>query len=77
MNCSLPEIPELQRRAHRPIWLFIFENGEQVDAHEHRIAFRPITTSELRERLEIAGLRDVDADFDVSRERYSVVTVTT
>jgi hypothetical protein len=38
------------------------------------IAFRPFTLSELRERLELAGLREVDTDFDDSRDRYSVVT---
>ncbi len=37
--------------------------------------FRPFTISELRERLELAGLREVDTDFDASLGRYAVVTV--
>jgi SAM-dependent methyltransferase len=71
------EIPERFHDEHIAHMVFIFENGEQVEAHEHRIAFRPFTTGELRECIELAGLREVDTDFDVSRERYSVVTVTT
>jgi SAM-dependent methyltransferase len=70
------EIPERFDDEHIAHMVFIFENGERVEAHEHTIAFRPFTTGELRERLELAGLREVDTDFDVSRERYSVVTVT-
>ena len=35
------------------------------------------TVSELRERLELAGLREVDTDLDASGDRYAVVTVTT
>jgi SAM-dependent methyltransferase len=71
------EIPERFGDEHIAHMVFIFENGERVDAHEYRLAFRPFTAGELRERLELAGLREVDTDFDVSRERYSVVTVTT
>jgi hypothetical protein len=56
--------------------VFVFENGGQIEPHEYRIAFRPFTISELRERLELAGLREVDTDFDASRDRYAVVTVT-
>jgi SAM-dependent methyltransferase len=71
------EIPERFGDEHIAHMVFIFENGERVDAHEYRLAFRPFTAGELRERLELAGLREVDTDFDVSRDRYSVVTVTT
>jgi SAM-dependent methyltransferase len=71
------EIPERFDDEHIAHMVFIFENGERVEAHEHTIAFRPFTAGELRERLELAGLREIDTDFDVSRERYSVVTVTT
>jgi SAM-dependent methyltransferase len=71
------EIPEGLHDEHIAHMVFVFEDGNQVEAHEHRIAFRPFTISELRERLELAGLREVDTDFDASRERYAVVTVTT
>jgi SAM-dependent methyltransferase len=57
--------------------VFVFEDGDQIETHEHRIAFRPFTVSELRKRLELAGLTEVDTDFDPSQDRYSVVTVTT
>jgi SAM-dependent methyltransferase len=71
------EIPERLRDEHVAHMVFVFENGDQIEAHEHQITFRPFTISELRERLELAGLREVDTDFDASRDRYSVVTVTT
>ncbi len=70
------EIPERLRDEHIAHLVFIFEDGDQIDAHEYRIAFRPFTISELRERLELAELREVDTDFDASSDRYAVVTVT-
>jgi SAM-dependent methyltransferase len=71
------EIPGRLSDEHIAHLVFAFENGDRVEAHEHEIAFRPFTLSELRERLELAGLREVDTDFDASRDRYAVVTVTT
>lgn len=71
------EIPDRLSDEHIAHLVFVFENGDQVEPHEYQIAFRPFTLSELRERLEIAGLREVDTDFDASRDRYAVVTVTT
>jgi hypothetical protein len=56
--------------------VFIFDNDGQLEPHEYQITFRPFTISDLRERLELAGLREVDTDFDASRDRYSVVAVT-
>lgn len=70
------EIPERLRDEHTAHMVFVFEDGDQVEAHEHKIAFSPFTISELRERLELAGLKEIDTDFDASRGRYSVVTVT-
>ena len=57
--------------------VFVFDNDGQIESHEHQIMFRPFTISELRARLELAGLREIDTDFDASLDRYSVVTVTT
>jgi hypothetical protein len=71
------EIPDRLVGEHIAHLVFVFENGSQTEPHEYRITFRPFTVSELRERLEVAGLREVDTDFDPSRERYSVVTVAT
>jgi hypothetical protein len=42
---------------------------------DHEIGFRPFTVSELRERLELAGLREVGTDLDAARDRYAMVTV--
>jgi SAM-dependent methyltransferase len=71
------EIPERLGDEHIAHLTFVFDDDGRVEAHEHKIAFRPFTVSELRERLELAGLREVDTDFDASAGRYSVVTVAT
>ena len=70
------EIPGRLRDEHIAHLVFLFENGDRIEVREHQITFRPFTISELRERLELAGLREVDTDFDASRDRYAVVTVT-
>jgi hypothetical protein len=70
------EIPDRLGDEHIAHLVFVVENGDQVEARDHRLTFRPFTVSELRERLDLAGLREVDTDFDASRDRYSVVTVT-
>lgn len=71
------EIPDRLGDEHIAHLMFIFDDGGRIDAREHRISFHPFTLSELRERLDAAGLREVDTDFDASRDRYTVVTVTT
>jgi len=71
------EVPDRLGDDHTAHLVFVFDNGSQVEPHEHLITFRPFTISDLRERLELAGLREVDTDFDDSRDRYAVVTVTT
>ena len=70
------EIPDRLGEEHIAHLVFVFETDGQVEPHEYPITFRPFTVSELRERLELAGLREVDTDFDASRDRYAVVTVT-
>jgi hypothetical protein len=55
--------------------VFIFDKDGQTEPHEYPITFRPFTISELRARLDLAGLREVDTDFDASVDRYAVVTV--
>jgi SAM-dependent methyltransferase len=69
------EMPERLSDEHLAHLVFVFDEGGRVESREYPIAFRPFTFSELRERLELAGLREVDTDFDDSRDRYSVVTV--
>jgi SAM-dependent methyltransferase len=68
------EIPDRLGDEHTAHLVLVFEDGGRVEPHEHVITFRPFTLSELRERIELAGLREVDTDFDASRDRYSVVT---
>jgi hypothetical protein len=69
------EMPDRLGDEHIAHLVFLFENGGRIEPHEHQITFRPFTVSELRARLELAGLREVDTDFDASRDRYSVVMV--
>jgi glycine/sarcosine N-methyltransferase len=71
------EVPDRPGGEHIAHLVFVFDNGGQIEPHEHVITFRPFTIGELRARLELAGLREVDTDFDASRDRYAVVTVTT
>jgi SAM-dependent methyltransferase len=68
------EIPERLGAEHIAHLVFVFENGDQIEPHEYQLTFRPFTVAELRERLELAGLREVDTDFDESGDRYAVVT---
>jgi SAM-dependent methyltransferase len=69
------EIPERLRDEHVAHIVFAFEDEDRVETHEYPISFRPFTVGELRERLELAGLREVDTDFDASGDRYAVVAV--
>lgn len=70
------EVPDRLGEEHIAHLVFVFENGDQIEAREYQITFHPFTISELRERLQLAGLREVDTDFNASRDRYAVVTVT-
>jgi SAM-dependent methyltransferase len=69
------EVPDRLGDEHIAHLVLVFETGDRIEPHEHRITFSPFTVGELRERLELAGLREVDTDFDDSRDRYAVVTV--
>ena len=62
-------------REHLAHLVFIFDDGSRIEPREHRIGFYPFTLGELRERLEVAGLREVDTDFDAGRDRYAVTSV--
>jgi hypothetical protein len=67
------EIPDRLDQEHVAHLVFIFEEGGRLEPREYRIGFYPFTAGELRERLEVAGLREVDTDFDDGRDRYAVV----
>jgi SAM-dependent methyltransferase len=70
------EVPDRLGDEHIAHLVFVFEDGDKIEPHEYRIPFLPFTISELRERLELAGLREVDTDFDESADRYTMVSVT-
>jgi SAM-dependent methyltransferase len=69
------EIPDRLGEEHIAHLVFVFDDDGKAEAHEYPITFRPFTVSDLRERLELAGLTEVDTDFDPSADRYAVVTV--
>jgi glycine/sarcosine N-methyltransferase len=69
------EVPDRLGDEHIAHLVFLFQDSGRVEPHEYQITFRPFTVSELRERLELAGLREVDTDFDDSDNRYAIVTV--
>jgi SAM-dependent methyltransferase len=69
------EIPERLHDEHVAHIVFVFEDGDRAETHEYPVVFRPFTVAELRERLELAGLREVDSDFDASRDQYSLIAV--
>ena len=69
------EIPDRLEDEHVAHIVFAFEDGDRVETHEYPISFRPFTVGELRERLELAGLSEVDTDFDASGDRYAVIAV--
>ena len=69
------EIPERFDQEHVAHIVFVFEDGDRTEPHEHRISFRPFTVGDLRDRLELAGLREVDTDFGPAMDRYAVTAV--
>jgi SAM-dependent methyltransferase len=71
------EIPERLHDEHAAHIVFVFEDGERAETHEYPISFRPFTVAELRERLELAGLREIDSDFDDSRDQYCLIAEAT
>jgi SAM-dependent methyltransferase len=68
------EIPDRLDDEHVAHMVFVFEDGGRAETHEYVLTFRPFTLSELRERIGLAGLTEIDTDFDDSRGRYSIVT---
>jgi SAM-dependent methyltransferase len=77
LNFYAWEIPERLRDEHVAHIVFVFEDAERVETHEYPVSFRPLTIAELRERLELAGLREVDTDFDASRDQYCLIAEAT
>ena len=67
------EVPDRLGDEHIAHLVFLFEDGGRIEPHEYQITFRPFTLGELRERLELAGMREVDTDYDEAVDRYTVI----
>ena len=71
------EVPDRLGDEHIAHLVFVFDDRGQLEAHQHSITFHPFTLRELRARLQLAGLSEVDTDFDASADRYAVVAAPT
>jgi SAM-dependent methyltransferase len=69
------EVPDHLDQEHIAHIVFVFENNNQIEPHEYRISLLPVTLGELRERLELAGLREVATDFSETTDQYVVIAV--
>jgi glycine/sarcosine N-methyltransferase len=67
------EVPERLDQAHIAHIVFLFEDGDRIEPHEYRISLFPVTLGELRERLELAGLREVGTDFAETADQYVMI----
>jgi glycine/sarcosine N-methyltransferase len=69
------EVPDRLDQEHVAHLVFLFEDGDRIEPREYRLSFRPFTLGELRERLELAGLREIDTDYGETAARYAVIAV--
>jgi SAM-dependent methyltransferase len=69
------EVPARLDEEHIAHIVFLHEEGDRIEPHEYRVPFRPFMIGALRERLETAGLREVDTDYDETMDRYNVIAV--
>jgi glycine/sarcosine N-methyltransferase len=69
------EVPDRLGEEHIAHLVFLFEDGNRIEPHEYQLSFRPFTLGELRDRLALAGLQEVDTDYDEAVDRYAVVAV--
>jgi glycine/sarcosine N-methyltransferase len=69
------EVPDRLDQEHVAHIVFLFADGDRVEPHEYRISLLPVTVAELRERLELAGLREVGTDFSETTDQYFVLAV--
>ena len=67
------EVPVHLDQEHIAHIVFLVEDGDRIEPHEYRISLLPITLAELRERLELARLREVSTDFGEAADEYVVV----
>ena len=69
------EVPDRLGEEHIAHLVFLFEDGDRIEPHEYQLSFRPFTLGDLRERLELAGMREADTDYDEAVDRYTVIAV--
>jgi glycine/sarcosine N-methyltransferase len=69
------EVPDRLDQEHVAHIVFLFEDGDRIEPHEYRISLLPVSLGELRERLELAGLREVGTDFGETTDQYVVIAV--
>ncbi len=67
------EIPDRLEDEHAAHITFIFDHGGRLETREYPVSFRPFSRETLRERLALAGLRELDTDFDPADDRYAIV----
>jgi glycine/sarcosine N-methyltransferase len=67
------EVPDRLHEEHIAHLVFLFEDDDRIEPHEYQLSFRPFTLEELRDRLALAGLQEVDTDYDESADRYAVI----
>jgi hypothetical protein len=69
------EVPDRLDEEHIAHLVFVFEDGDRIEPREYQLSFRPFTLGDLRERLRLAGLQEVDTDYDEAVDRYTVIAV--
>jgi len=69
------EVPDRLDQEHVAHIVFLFEDGDRVEPREYRVSLFPVTLAELRERLKLAGLREVGTDFAETIDQYVVLAV--
>ncbi|MGN6793021.1 MAG: class I SAM-dependent methyltransferase [Streptosporangiaceae bacterium] len=69
------EVPDRLDQEHIAHVVFLFEDSDRIEPHEYRVSLLPVTLGELRERFELAGLREVGIDFDETADEYVVIAV--
>jgi SAM-dependent methyltransferase len=67
------EVPDRLDVEHIAHIVFVFENDDRIEPHEYRISLLPVTLGELRERLRLAGLRELGTDFSETADEYVVI----
>ena len=71
------EVPDRLDQEHIAHLVFLFEDGDRIEPREYELSFRPCTFRDLRERLELAGLREAGTDYGQAVDRYAVIAVAT